>query len=148
MTVLSNESSLQVAMIDAPAMYADHHVVEVRRLLLGLPGVTQVYASSCFKIVEVSYDPSRISEEAITACLNEAGYLGDLPVPEETGSAAAREKGEKAFFRHTEMYEHARQAVSFGQEVIHSGRPLWPCPGMGVIKNNLITPGVIKKMEE
>ena len=37
-------------------MYGDHHVVEVRRLLLEMPGVTDVYASSSFQVVEVAFD--------------------------------------------------------------------------------------------
>ena len=62
-------------------MYGDHHVIEVRRLLLELPGVQDVYASSAFQVVEVTYDPAQLDAGAITARLDEAGYLGDLLVP-------------------------------------------------------------------
>ncbi len=124
-------------------MYADHHVLEVRRILFELPGVMDVYASSCFKIVEVSYDPGKVDEESIQESLAKAGYLGDLPVPEETGSVATRDRGQKTFFRQAAVIEQAPQAVSFGQVVITTGRPLWPCPGMGPIARD-----VIKKMEE
>jgi copper chaperone CopZ len=116
-------------------MYADHHVIEVRRILYEIPGVEDVYASSSFKVVEVSYDPEKTNPEALRARLAEAGYLGDLFVPVELG--AVREEGEKPFFRHTAVYEQTRQAVSFGQVVNNQGRPLWPCPGMGVINRKM-----------
>ncbi len=130
----TTKPTLQTVTIEMPAMYADHHVVEVRRILFNLPGVEDVYASSAFKIVEVSYDPAKISEEQITICLKEAGYLGELLVPVELESTPAGDNGKKPFFRHTAVYEQTRQAMSFGQVVIFSGRPLWPCPGMGVIR--------------
>ena len=41
-----------------PAMYADHHVVEVRRILLEMPGVQDVYASSAFQVADVTFDPT------------------------------------------------------------------------------------------
>jgi copper chaperone CopZ len=44
--------------IDLPAMYADHHVVEVRRILFEIPGVKAVDASSAFQVVKVEYDPA------------------------------------------------------------------------------------------
>ena len=139
MTDSETKPTLRTMTIETPAMYADHHVVEVRRVLFNIPGVEDVYASSAFKVVEVSYDPVKVSETAIANCMKQAGYLDDLQVPVELESAEGRESGRKPFFRHTAMYEQTRQAVSFGQIVIFSGHPLWPCPGMGVIG---------KKMEE
>jgi len=44
--------------INLPAMYGDHHVTEVRRILMGLPGVSSVFASSAFKSAEISFDPA------------------------------------------------------------------------------------------
>ncbi len=122
--------------LELPAMYGDHHVVEVRRILLQLSGVEDVYASSAFHTVEVSFDPAKSSTEAILACLEQAGYLGQLPVPIEEGAAAYVEKGDRSFFRHTTVYENVRQVVSFQQNVAYRGRPLWPCPGMGPIRDN------------
>jgi copper chaperone CopZ len=52
-------------MIDVPAMYADHHVVEVRRILLDVPGVRAVYASSAFGVVEIDFDAEHTSAEAL-----------------------------------------------------------------------------------
>jgi copper chaperone CopZ len=120
--------------LNLPAMYGDHHVVEVRRILSELPGVQEIYASSCFQIVEVTYDPAQLSADAISAKLSEAGYLQDLASPVEVPAAfdSTREKG-AAFFRHTTAFEQTKQ-IGFAQRVNWSGRPLWPCPGMGVIK--------------
>ena len=127
---------MQKTSITVPAMYGDHHVLEVRNILLGLPGIEEVNASSCFQIVEVDFDPTKVSVDDIEARLGEAGYLDELAVPTETGIAvsqdAARDK--EIYFRHTTAYEQTKQTVSFGQNVSYAGRPLWPCPGMGPIK--------------
>jgi len=122
---------------EAPLMYGDHHVTEVRRLLLSLPGVEDVYASSCFHIVEVQYDETQVSPEEIEARLDEAGYLGELPVPVEVGAVRGngQGKGQEPTYRHTVAYEQTRQVISFAQHVPYRGRPLWPCPGMGVLRN-------------
>ena len=120
--------------VDVPAMYGDHHVVEVRRILLAMDGVADVYASSAFRFLEVDFDPGKVSTDAITGTLEEAGYLGDLAVPEETGVAATEIEREAAFFRHTITFEQTKQVLGFAQVVPNSGRPLWPCPGMGPIK--------------
>ncbi len=118
--------------LDLPTMYGDHHVVEVRRILLELPGVQDVYASSAFHAVEVVYDPAKVTPEKMTAVLDEAGYSGDLPVPVELSAVAVQGNGgKKPFFRHTATYETTRTIVSFQQRVNYQGRPLWPCPGMG-----------------
>ena len=129
---------------DLPTMYADHHVLEVRRLLLALPGVSDVYASSAFQFVEVSYDETQINDIQISMALDEAGYLGEWTAPIEigaTGPGVEANGGKKAYFRHTEVYETTRLAgktvVSFAQkvsgEVSGSSRPLWPCPGLGAL---------------
>ena len=115
-------------------MYADHHVVEVRRIILALPGVQDVYASSAFHVVEVTYDPARLNDQEIQAGLDEAGYLGDWPVSVETGKAVGSGDGPNTQLRHTSVYEQVKQTVSFSQNVNYQGRPLWPCPGMGPIR--------------
>jgi copper chaperone CopZ len=114
---------------EAPALYADHHVSEVRRILLELAGVTEVYASSAFRLIEVEFDPSQVSGKQIEAQLREAGYLDEMPVPSEPGTAVARSNGNGAF-RHTAVYQGLQGTVSFAQTVQSGGRPLWPCPGM------------------
>jgi copper chaperone CopZ len=121
--------------IDLPAMYGDHHVVEVRRILLELPGIEDVYASSSFRAAEISYDPAKIESKTITDKLSESGYIGELPIPEETDVPATEGNGKKPYFRHTEAYEETKKVVSFAQNVGFEGRALWPCPGMEPIKN-------------
>ncbi len=134
----SQEASMEKIVLDTPAMYGDHHVLEVRRLLLAFPGVEEVYASSCFHAVEVDYDPDKISAEEIKATLKEAGYLDELPVPAETGNPVTQETrhDEHTFFRYA---TEAPQGVSFNQVIRYNGRSLWPCPGFGVIKQDDLT---------
>jgi copper chaperone CopZ len=123
---------------DTPALYGDHHVLEVRRLLLEIPGVQDVYASSAFRVVDVTFDPEKVEEAVIARKLGDTGYLGEWLLPEEQGVASyAQSDRSKAYFRHTEVYETSRQMVSFAQRVSYSGRPLWNCPGFGVIKNKM-----------
>jgi hypothetical protein len=111
-------------------MYADHHVVEVRRILSEISGVEAITASSAFRVVEVEYDADKTSQDALTTALDGAGYLGELPIPAESGEPAVGRES-TTFFRHTAAVETAGNTVSFGQEITHTGRPLWPCPGMG-----------------
>lgn len=124
---------MEKIVLDVPALYGDHHVSEARRILLELPGVNDVYASSAFHTIEVTYDPSKVNADAIQASLGEAGYMDELFTPAETGVAVTAESGSE-FFRHTTTYAQTRQAVSFTQRVAYAGKPLWYCPGMGVIE--------------
>jgi copper chaperone CopZ len=117
-------------------MYGDHHVTEVRRLLLEMPGVKDVYASSGFRIAEIEYDETNIDPESIQAKLEEAGYLAELPIPVERGAIEERQNGDKPFFRHSAAYEHTGSTVGFAQRVPFAGRPLWPCPGFGPINKS------------
>jgi copper chaperone CopZ len=124
---------MEIKTFETPALYGDHHVSEVRRILLELTGVSEVYASSAFQIIEVQYDPAKIRVEQITARLEEAGYLGEVPMLIETGIAVEKKEGDN-FFRHTAVYETIKGTVSFAQRVDYNGRPLWPCPGFGAVK--------------
>jgi copper chaperone CopZ len=124
--------------IEVPAMYGDHHVTEVRRILLELPGVEDLYASSTFHLVEVQFDESKTGEAQIRAALDERGYLDALPMPAEAGVAAHLKADQsQTFFRHTQVFETMRETVGFQQVVRQSGKPLWNCPGFGVIKNKM-----------
>ena len=120
--------------IELPAMFGDHHVTEVKRIIQELPGVHEVYASSAFQAVEVSYEPEKVSPEGITDKLDENGYLGELSIATETGEAAYQKENGQAYFRHTAVYENVQQVFSFGQNISYSGRALWPCPGFGPIR--------------
>ena len=115
--------------LSLPMMYADHHVLAVRQLLLALPGVVDVYASSSFQVVDVSFDETQCAEEEIHSILAEAGYLAELPVAVEFGSSQAFENG-KPFFRHTAVFPQTDRTITFAQDVPEMARPLWPCPGM------------------
>lgn len=120
--------------IELPAMFGDHHVLEVRRLMFEVPGVESVYASSGFHTLEVGFDETRTEAEALRSVLEQAGYLGELETVVETGTAGAQEDGRKPFFRHTTAAEQTNQTVSFAQQVPFAGRPLWPCPGFGPLE--------------
>ncbi len=125
---------METITLSLPAMYADHHVAGVRRILLELSGVSDVYASSAFQVAEISYEPRQISPEAIEAALGEAGYLGQLPVPTESSRAVTDSNGERTYFRHTAAFVQTNETIGFGQEVVNISRPLWPCPGLGPLK--------------
>ncbi len=118
---------------EVPALYGDHHVKEVRRILLEIPGVKEVYASSAFHVVEVNYDPKKVNDLEIQTKLNDAGYLGDWVLNAEIGKAVGSGDGVNTYLRHTAVYEQTKLSVSFAQSVSYKGRPLWPCPGMGPI---------------
>jgi copper chaperone CopZ len=124
---------METTTFEAPALYGDHHVSEVRRILLELTGVSDVYASSAFQTIEVTFDPAKINAAQIEASLQEAGYLGEIPMLVESGIAVEK-VGNDQFFRHTAVYETVKSTVSFAQRVDHDARPLWPCPGMGPVK--------------
>ncbi|MBI3161069.1 MAG: hypothetical protein HYZ23_01095 [Chloroflexi bacterium] len=124
---------METQSFEAPAMFADHHVTEVRRILLEITGVSDVYASSAFHIIEVTFDPEKVRADAIAAQLEEAGYLGEVSMMTESGTAMERKEGD-GFFRHTATYETVKNTVSFAQRVNYAGHPLWPCPGLGVVK--------------
>jgi len=122
---------------DLPAMYGDHHVAEVRRLLFTLPGIGNIYASSSFHLVELEYDPVQITPDTIKNILDESGYIGDLVLPEETAVPATEANG-RSFSRHTAVYQQTGKTVGFAQTMTHTagheGRSLWPCPGIDPIQ--------------
>jgi copper chaperone CopZ len=120
--------------INVPNLYGDHHVIEVRRVLLETPGVIDVYASSSFRAVDITYDEAQTNDLELSIVLDEAGYLSEWSVPIEAGAATYQEDRSSTFFRHTAVYENIQQGISFAQKVPYQGRPLWNCPGMGVIK--------------
>ena len=124
---------METKAFEAPALYGDHHVSEVQRILKELPGVEDVYASSAFQAIEVTFDESKINADKISASLEEAGYLGEVPMLAEAGVAVEKKEGD-GVFRHTATYETVKKTVSFAQRVQYQGRPLWPCPGLGAIK--------------
>ena len=122
---------MKVLSLDLPAMYGDHHVVEVKRLLIGLEGVKEVYASSGFQAADITYNAKKVAKKDIVSKLDGAGYIGELLIPEESGIAVnVGDSGAESFYRHTEAYAQTGKIVSFGQDLVREGRGLWPCPGM------------------
>ena len=129
---------MKTVTFETPALYGDHHVKEVRRILAAIPGVQDVYASSAFHIVEVAFDESQVAETDLAAALGATGYLDAHTFPQENGVAATLDaERAKSFFRHTQVYDTARQGIGFSQNVSYTGRPLWNCPGFGVIKTTM-----------
>lgn len=121
--------------VQVPALYGDHHVVAVRAILLEMPGVEEVYASSGFQLIEVEFDETLVSSRSILARLEETGYLGELAVPYESGKATVDQSAEKAFYRHTASHANTGRTISFSQQVPAAGRVLWPCPGIGLLES-------------
>ena len=103
--------------VDVPSMYADHHVVEVRRILLQLPGVTTVYASSAFGLVEIDFDAEVTGADDLERRLAEAGYVSDLSTPAESGEAAGDPTTSAGQYRRsTTTHAAAGTAVTFRRE--------------------------------
>ncbi len=123
--------------LELPAMYGDHHVKEVRRILLEIEGVKDIYASSSFQVVEVKYDEKKTTPEDLTAALEKAGYIGDLSILVEPSIPAHLREGDK-YFRTTSISEETRNIIGFEQEVVYQGRTQWPCPGLGLL--NVVEP--------
>jgi copper chaperone CopZ len=125
---------METVTIDLPKMYGDHHVTDVRRILLATPGVEDVYASSAFRVARARIDPAKVSEADLRARLAEAGYLGDLPIEAEAWKTGTPADVVDNPFRHTAVLENIK-GVAFGQKVEEAaGQALWPCPGMGPIQ--------------
>jgi len=123
---------------ELPAMYGDHHVIEVRKILQEINGVEDIYASSAFHAVEVKFDPEKVTGSQIEQVLEETGYLGEWNLPVEADAATyLKVDRSESYFRHTEVFETSKQVVSFAQNVNYTGRPLWNCPGIGVIKSEM-----------
>ena len=124
---------METITLDLPKMYGDHHVTEVRSILLAMPGVEDVYASSAFRVARVRIDPAKVTEADLCARLTAAGYLGDLPIETEAWKTGTPADVVDNPFRHTAAIENVK-AVAFGQQVEEINRALWPCPGLGVIE--------------
>ena len=125
---------METITIDLPKMYGDHHVTEVRSILLAMPGVEDVYASSAFRVARVRIDPAKVTEADLQARLTEAGYLGDQTIETEAWKTGTPADVVDNPFRHTAAIENVK-GVAFGQRVEEvAGRALWPCPGMGPIE--------------
>jgi copper chaperone CopZ len=80
--LMKEETTMENVLFDVPAMYADHHVIAVRQALLAMPGVEDVWASSAWQQVQVTYEPASVSPESIGQALEQAGYpIGNGHLP-------------------------------------------------------------------
>lgn len=76
-----------------PTLFADHHVLTVRKILLDIKGVDTVIASPMYRDVTVDFDPAKTSSDEIHQAIEAAGYpigvepeLQDLVPAYEDGS--------------------------------------------------------------
>jgi copper chaperone CopZ len=67
--------------LDLPSMYGDHHVLKVRDALADLEGIEELYASSAWRQLMISFDPKRIKQADIEQALADAGYPLDEGEP-------------------------------------------------------------------
>ena len=110
---------------EIPTMFGDHHVREVRRILLELPGIDDIYASSSFQFLQLDYDESKVKEDrdhirsGTGWLLSEIFYLRGRP------TWPANETVEPNLFRHTEAFSQTKK-VSFHQ-VEHRLTKAVPC---------------------
>lgn len=92
---------------EVPTLWADHHVLKVRDALTNLEGVEDVYASSAWRQVLVSYDSGKTDREAIEKALAEAGYPvgeGEMPILVQPGRLGRDPQWEVLGMRMTETY--------------------------------------------
>jgi copper chaperone CopZ len=74
---------MEKIVLELPSMFADHHVLSVRDVLTGLEGIEEVYASSAWKQLMITFDKAKIKQPAIEKALAEAGFPvgeGETPV--------------------------------------------------------------------
>lgn len=66
-----------------PAMWADHHVLDVRQTLSQVSGVEEVVASAMYKDVLIHYDSATTNPETLANALARSGFkmaeAPDLP---------------------------------------------------------------------
>jgi copper chaperone CopZ len=116
--------------LELPTMYGDHHVVEVRHLLAGLPGVRPVFASAAWQKAVLEYDPAQIDPAQIKHALAARGYTSDpIGVPPVSS-------------RHGELTEFALApgAVEQFVEKVPTWSPLGPCPGFEIRQPGAVHP--------
>ncbi|MGD2105473.1 MAG: hypothetical protein PVJ55_10235 [Anaerolineae bacterium] len=73
---------MEKVVFEVPSLWADHHVLRLRDALGKLEGVEEIYASSAWKQVMVTYDSDKLDGAAIQDAMAEAGYpVGEGGVP-------------------------------------------------------------------
>lgn len=87
-----------------PTLFADHHVLSVRKALLAKEGVDSVIASSMYRDVTVDFDPAKVSPQALEQAIADAGYPIGVE-PDLTGATPSHEDGS---FWHTRLQRTTR----------------------------------------
>ncbi len=105
---------MEIITLEVPSLYADHHVLKVRELLLELDGIKEVYASSAWKQVRVTFDPAEIEQTTIEGALEGAGYPvadGETPILIERNDIGRDPQWKKAEVRTTQTNPQDREMV-------------------------------------
>jgi hypothetical protein len=76
----------QVESISLPAMFGDHHVVQVRQIVAALPGVVAIRASASKHKLSVTFSRGQLTVEALRAALAQGGFAPGLAPAEATGT--------------------------------------------------------------
>lgn len=74
---------METVTLEIPKLYADHHVLAVREELADVEGVQDLYVSSAWRQVMITFDPSKVDQSTLEARLAEAGYPvgeGEIPI--------------------------------------------------------------------
>ena len=72
--------------ISVPAMFGDHHVVQVRQIVAALPGVQSVLASASRHKISVTFNRAQLTLATIAAALAQAGFAPDVIPAEAIGT--------------------------------------------------------------
>jgi len=73
-----------------PTLFADHHILAVRKKLLEMNGVDSVIASSMYRDVTIDFDPANVSAEELQEAVESAGYPIGVE-PDLSGLVASHE---------------------------------------------------------
>jgi len=95
---------MEKVVLDVPTLWADHHVLKARDALVNLEGVQDVYASSAWKQVLVTYEDGKADIAAFEKALADAGYPvgeGEMPVLVQPAERRRDPQWEKLGFRTT-----------------------------------------------
>ena len=65
---------METATLNAPNISCGHCVMAIKRAVGKLQGVSSVEGDPGTKLVEVRYDPSQVSLDAIEGAMDEEGY--------------------------------------------------------------------------
>jgi copper chaperone CopZ len=116
---------MEKLVLTLPTLYGDHHTTAVRDILEKIDGVSDVYASSSFNQVSLSFDPKVVKKEAIETALADQGYRSDDPLQAYPTGVSER------VTRHTAAHSGTGDSLAFAEATPSwEGRPLWPCPGI------------------